>query len=62
MFGAGERAARDLGLSPEHAMQLQAVASYQLGFRSAVPEPGTLALVALAILGLAGAQRRQRGR
>jgi PEP-CTERM motif len=58
MFGAGERAASDLGLSAREALLLQGVASFQLGFRSQVPEPGSLALVALALLGLAGRQRR----
>lgn len=58
MFGAGERAAADLGLSAREALLLQAVASFQLGFRSSVPEPGSLALVALALLGMVGWQRR----
>ena len=52
MFGAGERAARDLGLSAREAVLLQSVASFQLGFRSSVPEPGSLALVAVALLAL----------
>ncbi len=59
MFGAGERAASDLGLSAREALLLQAVASYQLGFRNTVPEPGTFALVAMALAGLGGLQRRQ---
>jgi PEP-CTERM motif len=58
MFGARERAAADLGLSERDALRLQAVASYQLGFRNSVPEPGSLALAALALLGVAGLRRR----
>ena len=52
MFGAGERAARELGLSAREAVLLQSVASFQLGFRTSVPEPGSLALVAVALLAL----------
>jgi len=58
MFGAGELAARELGLSARDAVMLQSVASFQLGFRTSVPEPGSLALVALALLGVAGLKRR----
>lgn len=58
MFGAGERAALDLGLSAREALLLQSVASFQLGFRNSVPEPGSLALAALALLGMAGLKRR----
>ena len=57
MFGAGERAARELGLSAREAVLLQSVASFQLGFRSSVPEPGSLALVALALLAVPLARR-----
>jgi len=59
MFGADEVAAKDLGLSGYEAYILQEVASYQLGFRNNVPEPGTLVLVAAA-LGLMGATARRR--
>ena len=59
MFGANELAAKDLGLSAYEAYILQNVASYQLGFRNSVPEPGTLVLVAAA-LGLMGATARRR--
>lgn len=63
MFGAGERAARELGLSAYEAVLLQSVASYQLGFRaSVVSEPGTLALVALTFLGVVGSRRRHSAR
>jgi hypothetical protein len=58
MFGADERAAADLGLSGREALLLQSMASFQLGFRNNVPEPGRLALVALALLGMAGLRRR----
>lgn len=60
MFGAGERAAADLGLSAREAVLLQAVASFQLGFRNQIPEPRSLALVALALLGVAGLRRRAK--
>jgi len=58
MFGANERAARELGLSQRDAWLLQRVASVQLGFRNEIPEPGSLALVALGLLGVAGLKRR----
>lgn len=60
MFGAGERAAADLGLTSREAVLLQAVASFQLGFRSSVPEPGSLALAVLALIGMAGLRRCTR--
>ncbi|MDT7838541.1 PEP-CTERM sorting domain-containing protein [Aquabacterium sp. OR-4] len=59
MLGAGEVAARELGLSAAAALQLQRVASDQLGFSAPVPEPGTLALwlLGLAGVGLAAGRR-----
>jgi hypothetical protein len=58
MFGENERAARELGLTGREAWLLQRVASVQLGFRNEIPEPGSLALVALGLLGVAGLKRR----
>lgn len=59
MFGAGEVAARDLGLSTLEARLLQRVASDQLGFTAtAVPEPAGLVPLALLVLGAV----RWRGR
>jgi hypothetical protein len=60
-LGAGEVAARDLGISASEAVALQRIAALQLGM--SVPEPGTPALVAAALLGLARvARRRAAGR
>ena len=50
-LGATEQAAIDLGIDANTALALQHVASQQLGFSSAVPEPQSLALL-LAGLGL----------
>ncbi len=59
-LGAGEIAARDLGISGTDAVALQRIAALQLGFE--IPEPGTLALAGLALAGLLGARgRRSRG-
>ncbi len=62
-LGGNERAARDLGIGVWDALALQRIAAMQLGF--AVPEPGSLALAALAIGGLLAGRRRavavQRG-
>lgn len=57
LFGAGELAAQELGISAADAVALQRIASLQLGFTPPVPEPGT-ALLALA--GLAVMSRRLR--
>lgn len=60
LLGAGEKAAFDLGISATDAAALQRVASDQLGFTSAVPEPAS-ALLLLAGLGLVGGWRLRRG-
>jgi hypothetical protein len=58
MFGEDEIAARDLGLSSREAWLLQRVASVQLGFSNQIPEPGSLALVALGLVAAGGLKRR----
>lgn len=58
MFGADEFAARDLGISANDAIALQRVAALQLGY--SVPEPGTFALLGLALAGLAASRRRRQ--
>ncbi len=59
-LGAGEIAALDLGIAASDALKLQQVASYQLGFATAVPEPGSLTLGGLGALLVLGAVRRRR--
>lgn len=55
-LGRNEQAARDLGISPDDAFAMQRIAALSLGFQ-AVPEPGSLLLVALALAGAIGARR-----
>jgi hypothetical protein len=59
-LGAGERAARELGIGRAQARQLQRVASDQLGFVAPVPLPatGALALAGLALLHVVARRRR----
>lgn len=58
-LGAAEIAARDLGISAANAVLLQRVAAQQLGM---VPEPGSVAMVALGLglMGMTGAATRRR--
>jgi hypothetical protein len=63
-LGAGEIAARDLGIATRDAQLLQRVASLNLGFGPSqeVPEPSVLALwLAAGAAGLAVGRRRARG-
>lgn len=57
MFGASERAARDLGISSADALLLQGIASAQ--WRASVPVPSTVALLLVAGLAL-GVTRAKR--
>ncbi len=50
LFGAGEIAAHDLGISGRDARLLQLVASVQLGHAAAIPTPGTWSLFGLALV------------
>ncbi len=58
-LGVGEQAAIDLGIDAAIALSLQRVASVQLGFTTAVPEPETLAML-LAGLGVIALRTRRR--
>lgn len=55
-LGRNERAARDLGISPDDAFAMQRIAAISLGFQP-MPEPGSLVLVGLALAGGIGARR-----
>ncbi len=59
-MGAGEIAARELGIGGDSALLLQRVASEQLGFVAPVPVPasGPLALLGIALMGLVARRRR----
>ncbi|PJA60420.1 MAG: hypothetical protein CO163_03885 [Rhodobacterales bacterium CG_4_9_14_3_um_filter_71_31] len=62
-FGAGEKAAADLGIDPFSARILQRVASDQLGFTAVAPVPvpasGMMAAFAMALLGFVARGRRK---
>lgn len=58
-LGASEIAAQDLGISMADALTLQRIASEQLGFTAAVPEPATWASLGLG-LGLLALRRRAK--
>jgi len=58
-IGMYDIAARDLGISQRDAYTLQQIAAAQLGF-ALVPEPMSLMLVSLGLLGLAASRRAGR--
>ena len=55
LLGAGEIAARDLGISAADARRLQRIAAQELGFET--PEPASAALVLVGLLALQGVRR-----
>lgn len=57
-LGAGEIAARDLGISARDAVALQRIAALELGFAVPLPPSAALALAGLALLGAVRARRR----
>lgn len=61
-LGAGEISARDLGIVSTDALALQRLASAQLGFAAAVPEPSTWAMLlgGLGGVGWFGGRRARR--
>ena len=63
-LGAGEISAHDLGIASSDALVLQRIASAQLGFAAAVPEPSTWALFGggIGLVGWFGRRRAGTGR
>jgi hypothetical protein len=59
-LGAGEIAAHDLGIAAADALTLQRIASEQLGFSAAVPEPSSWALMGGGLGLLVTLARRRR--
>ena len=60
LLGAGEIAARDLGISGADALRLQRIAAQELGFET--PEPASAALVLAGLLALQRTRRLVRQR
>lgn len=58
-FGSAELAAAELGIAPAEALLLQRIASEELGFTPAVPEPAAAALLALGLIALRLRRRLQ---
>ncbi len=60
-LGVSEQAAIDLGIDPGTARMLEGVASQQLGFTAAVPEPSSWAMLAAGLVWLGFGSKRRAG-